>query len=100
MFGQAMTEDETYTRSQEFQLLKTCLPTVFERFHPVAITGAVRHIHDQTNKVVPVENAAMAPMSLYLLRFVACRTEVLNYFEDGICDPFRRNIAAVIEPQG
>ena len=51
-------------------------------------------------KIVPIENATLAPMALDLLCFIAGCAQVIDNFEDGFCNPFRRDFTAVVKLNG
>jgi hypothetical protein len=60
----------------------------------------VGHIHDDSNEIVPIEDSAMAPVAFHLLGLVTGGSEMINDFQHGFSQPFRRNRPSVIKLEG
>lgn len=72
-------------------------PPLLELSHPLAVRGRIRHIHDYLHQVIPVENAAVSPVTFHLLGFVAGRSEVIRYFQHRLGQPFRGNRTTIVK---
>jgi hypothetical protein len=91
---------DTITHHPQFELLKTLFPTIFELSHPLAVPCTVGYIHDNPYQVIPIENPTVTPVAFHFLRLVTRCTKVIDDFEDRFRNPFSRDIAAIIEPEG
>jgi hypothetical protein len=91
---------DTIAHHPQLKLLQTHFPAVFELFHPLAIPGTIRHIHDDPYEVVSVKNPTVTPVPFHFLRLVTGRTKVIDDFEHCLGDPFSWDVASIIEPEG
>src|SRR5262245_49748300 len=84
----------------EFQLLETISPALFELPHPLTILCRVGHIDEYPHQVVPVDDPTVPPVTFHLLRLVTGGTEVIHDLEDGVGEPLRRYLSAVVKAKG
>jgi len=81
----------------EIDLSKTFFPTVLKASELLSMRHGVLDVHDDLNQVIAVQDTAMPPMSLNLLRLVTGRAKMRYDLENRFGKPFRRNISAIIE---
>ena len=60
----ALLNIDSIADQPELELLETALPACFERLDPLAIFGRIGYVHDDPNKIVPIENATMPPVAM------------------------------------
>src|SRR5262249_5659717 len=88
------------THDPQVVLIQPGFPAGLEVAHPGPVLLTVRHIHDDADEVVPVQDATVPPVALDALRLVAGRPETINDFEDGVGKPLLRHLAAVVKLEG
>jgi hypothetical protein len=59
----------------------------------------VRHIYDNTDKIVSILHAAVPPVPFHFLGLVTGSSKTIHDFQHGFAESLRRHIATVIELQ-
>ena len=60
----------------------------------------IGNVYNQSDGIITTQNALMPPVTFDFLCLIACGTEVIHYFENGLGKPFGGYCFAVIELQG